>query len=77
MTTRTRPLTQFHLRAYIAKRWRKFDDDDLDEIGNSARRLAQALREKYHLSPDEADRQVHAFICRAWNEHRQSEWLAG
>ena len=77
MTTQTRSSTPFRLRTYITKQWREFNPDELDEIGNSAHRLTRALQKKYGLSADEADRQVHAFICRAWNEHRQSEWLAG
>lgn len=76
MTTGNTPAKPFTVRKKIAEEWTGFNDAELDEIGDNAGRLVEALQRKHGLAREDAERQVRRFVNRAWQEHRQAEWLA-
>ena len=49
------------VKGQARKQWDKLSDAELEQIAGSRERLLGKIRERYSLSPQDAERQVHQF----------------
>ena len=64
-------------KGQVRERWGKLTDDDLEAIGGKRKQLMRTIRERYRLSIDVVEKQIHEFFSvLKMRDHEQEKQTA-